>query len=60
MFRDAHIIPGNEPMPSLSGENQKGPFGNGFARVTCIGPQITFQQVQFDQFMFSFIIFDTL
>ena len=37
VFYKTKMIPGNETMPYIKGGQRNGPFGNGFARITCIG-----------------------
>ena len=40
-FHNTKMIPGNESMPYINGVYKKGPFGNGFAKITCIDPLLT-------------------
>ena len=40
-FHNTKMIPGNETMPNINGIFMKGPFGNGFAKITCIDPLLT-------------------
>ena len=55
IFHDAFMIPGNESMPNINGMYTKGPFGNGFAKITCVDPLSTCKRSFHSSFFKSFL-----
>jgi hypothetical protein len=44
VLHNTRMIPGNESMPTMNGVYGMGPFGNGFAKITCSDPLLTCKQ----------------
>ena len=57
VFHDPIMIPGNESMPNINGVYAKGPFGNGFAKITCVDLLSTCKKSSRSSFYQPFLLF---